>query len=86
MRCSAYLFACYTNPYSDSAAPGGTTFSVVLTQLCRDLARPLLSDGRLAVAEVAFLLGYEDPSAFQRAFRRWSGHAPGAFRRAAAIV
>ena len=62
----------------------GTTFSAVLTQLRRDLARPLLSDGRLAVAEVAFLLGYEDPSAFQRAFRRWSGHAPGAFRRAAA--
>jgi AraC-like DNA-binding protein len=60
----------------------GTTFSAVLTQLRHDLALPLLGDGRLAVAEVAFLLGYEDPSAFHRAFRRWSGLSPRAFRRA----
>ena len=60
----------------------GTTFTAVLTQLRHDLALPLLRDGRLAVAEVAFLLGYEDPSAFHRAFRRWSGRSPRAFRRA----
>jgi len=60
----------------------GTTFSAVLTQLRQDLARPLLRDGRLAVAEVAFLLGYEDPSAFHRAFRRWFRLSPRAFRRA----
>ena len=49
----------------------------------RDFERlPLLGDGRLAVAEVAFLLGYEDPSAFHRAFRRWSGRSPRVFRRA----
>jgi AraC-like DNA-binding protein len=35
------------------------------------------------VAEVAFLLGYRDPSAFQQAFRRWSGRSPRAYRRAA---
>jgi AraC-like DNA-binding protein len=35
------------------------------------------------VAEVAFLLGYEDPSAFHRAFRRWAKLSPRAFRRAA---
>jgi AraC-like DNA-binding protein len=61
----------------------GTTLTAVLTQLRHDLAGPLLRDGRLAVAEVAFLLGYEDPSAFHRAFRRWSGLSPRAFRRAA---
>jgi AraC-like DNA-binding protein len=33
------------------------------------------------VSEVAFLLGYEDPSSFQRAFRRWAGVSPRAFRR-----
>src|SRR5262249_24964573 len=57
----------------------GTTFSAVLTQLRHDLARPLLRDGRLAVAEVAFLLGYEDPNAFHRAFRRWFRLSPRAF-------
>jgi AraC-like DNA-binding protein len=61
----------------------GTTFTAVLTDLRQDLARPLLRDGRLAVAEVAFLLGYEDPSAFHRAFRRWAKLSPRAFRRAA---
>jgi AraC-like DNA-binding protein len=59
----------------------GTTFAAVLTQLRQDLAQPLLRDGQLTVAEVAFLLGYQDPSAFQRAFRRWSGRSPRAFRR-----
>jgi AraC-like DNA-binding protein len=61
----------------------GATFAGVLAQLRQDMARPLLRDGRLAVAEVAFLLGYQDPSAFQRAFRRWSGCSPRAFRRLA---
>ena len=61
----------------------GTTCTAVLTQLRHDLALPLLRDGRLAVAEVAFLLGYEDPSAFHRAFRRWARRSPRAFRRAA---
>jgi AraC-like DNA-binding protein len=62
----------------------GTTFAAVLTGFRQDMARPLLRDGRLAVSEVAFLLGYEDPSSFQRAFRRWSGRSPRAFRRTAA--
>ncbi len=59
----------------------GTTFAMVLTEFRQDMARPLLREGRLAVSEVAFLLGYEDPSSFQRAFRRWSGYSPRAFRR-----
>jgi AraC-like DNA-binding protein len=60
----------------------GKTFAALLTEFRRDMAPALLRDGRLAVAEVAFLLGYEDPSSFQRAFRRWSGLSPRAFRRA----
>jgi AraC-like DNA-binding protein len=59
-----------------------TTFAAVLAELRREMAPSLLRDGRLAVSEVAFLLGYEDPSAFQRAFRRWFGRSPRAFRSA----
>jgi AraC-like DNA-binding protein len=62
----------------------GTTFAAVLTGFRQDMARPLLREGQLAVSEVAYLLGYEDPSSFQRAFRRWSGRSPRAFRRAPA--
>jgi len=59
-----------------------TSFAAVLAELRREMAPSLLRDGQLAVAEVGFLLGYEDPSAFQRAFRRWFGRSPRAFRKA----
>jgi AraC-like DNA-binding protein len=58
----------------------GTTFAALLTELRREMARSLLRDGKLAVSEVAFLLGYEDPSAFRRAFHRWFGRSPRAYR------
>jgi AraC-like DNA-binding protein len=60
-----------------------TTFAAVLADLRQEMARPLLRDGRLAVSEVAFLLGYEDVTSFQRAFRQWLGVSPRAFRRRA---
>jgi AraC-like DNA-binding protein len=58
----------------------GTTFNRLLVEFRRDAAPALLRDGRLAVSEVAFLLGYEDPSSFQRAFRQAFGVSPRAFR------
>jgi AraC-like DNA-binding protein len=58
----------------------GSSFSRVLDELRRDLANELLSDSKLAVSEVAFLLGYSEPSAFQRAFRRWYDDSPRRFR------
>jgi AraC-like DNA-binding protein len=61
----------------------GTTFASLLTELRREMAPSLLRDGRLSVSEVAFLLGYEDPSAFRRTFRRWFGRSPRAYRAAA---
>jgi len=61
-----------------------TTFAAVLAELRQEMAQPLLRDGRLAVSEVAFLLGYEDVTSFQRAFRHWFGVSPREFRRRAA--
>ena len=58
----------------------GTSYSALLDELRRELADDLLGDKKLAVAEVAFLLGYSEPSAFQRAFRRWRGVSPRRFR------
>jgi AraC-like DNA-binding protein len=57
-----------------------TTFHDILAEFRRNAAPTLLRDGRLAVSEVAFLLGYEDPSSFQRAFRRAFGVSPRTFR------
>jgi AraC-like DNA-binding protein len=58
----------------------GSSFSRVLDELRRDLSHELLVDRKLAVSEVAFLLGYSEPSAFQRAFRRWRGVSPRGIR------
>jgi AraC-like DNA-binding protein len=54
----------------------GTSFRRVLTEVRRELAARHLTEDQLAVSEVAFLLGFSEPSAFHRAFKRWTGHAP----------
>jgi AraC-like DNA-binding protein len=59
----------------------GTSFQEVREQVRRDLAQRYLDDG-LAIAEISFLLGFSEPSAFFRAFKRWTGETPLAHRRA----
>jgi AraC-like DNA-binding protein len=58
----------------------GTSFRRVLMELRRELAARHLTEDQLAISEIAFLLGFSEPSAFHRAFKRWTGHAPLAFR------
>lgn len=65
-------------------ADEGTTFRDLLTEVRRSLAQAHLAAGRLAIAEIAFLLGFSEASAFHRAFRRWTGVTPAAWRSAAA--
>ncbi len=65
-------------------ADEGVTFDAVLDELRRELALRYLGDRKLAIAEVAYLLGYSEPSAFHRAFKRWTGATPSEIRRRAA--
>lgn len=58
----------------------GTTFSDVIDETRADMARAYVRDRRLPLTEVAFLLGFSEPSAFHRAFKRWTGSTPGVFR------
>lgn len=57
----------------------GTTFQEVLDELRRRLACRALQRGR-RVGETAFSLGFAHPGSFVRAFRRWTGMAPGEWR------
>lgn len=62
----------------------GTTFAAILDAVRCQLSQLYLSEPAVGVHEVAFLLGYSEPSAFHRAFRRWTGATPQEFRRRAA--
>lgn len=61
-------------------AERGLRFEVLLDDTRRELAEAHLRERRLSIGEVAFLLGFADASSFTRAFRRWAGMAPSAWR------
>ena len=71
-------------PVQRRLADEGFTFDAILDDLRRDLALRYLSDKRIAIAEVAYLLGYSEPSPFHRAFKRWTGSTPNEMRNRAA--
>jgi AraC-like DNA-binding protein len=58
----------------------GTTFAEVIDQLRRSLATQYLNEPGFTLAQIGWLLGYEGPSSFNRAFKRWTGHPPSATR------
>jgi AraC-like DNA-binding protein len=58
----------------------GTTFREVLDEVRYDTACHLLRLTEMPQMEIAVSLGYSDVTTFTRAFRRWSGVTPGAFR------
>jgi AraC-like DNA-binding protein len=57
-----------------------TTFQRVQDAVRRELAETHLRRSILSITEIAFVLGYSEPAAFHRAFRRWHGVTPQAFR------
>jgi AraC-like DNA-binding protein len=58
----------------------GTSFRKLLDDARRELADSYLRRGRLALGEIAYLLGYSDVTAFHRAFKGWTGKTPAAYR------
>lgn len=59
----------------------GLTYKTVVDGVRERLARMHLADTSLSLAEVAFLLGFSEQSAFTRAFKRWTGKTPASVRR-----
>jgi AraC-like DNA-binding protein len=59
---------------------GGTSFRALADDVIAPLAKRYLRDSRLSVAAIAERLGYSEPASFVRAFRRWTGTTPDAFR------
>ena len=61
-------------------ATENTSYQKVLDQTRYRMALDYLQQPRLAVSAVAYLLGFTEPSAFYRAFRKWHGSTPGRYR------
>lgn len=61
-------------------ADAGLSYSDVVESVRRDLACLHLRQPHVTVAELGFMLGYSEVSAFSRAFRRWTGMSPQAYR------
>lgn len=58
----------------------GTSYRDLLNATLQVLAKRELADPSLSIADVASRLGFSDPANFSRAFRRWTGQSPQAFR------
>lgn len=58
----------------------GTSFEQVLDGLRHRLALEYLGKNGASVNETAYLLGFSDPAAFSRAFKRWTGASPKSVR------
>ena len=61
----------------------GTSFQDVLDDVRRETAEGYLTESRLSVGEVGYLLGFSEPAAFHRAFKRWTRVTPLEYRRGA---
>jgi AraC-like DNA-binding protein len=60
----------------------GTTFEEILNAKRGQLAIRYLGLDRSSVKSAAYRLGFSDPAAFSRAFKRWTGRSPSEFREA----
>jgi AraC-like DNA-binding protein len=58
----------------------GANYQSILDESREELARTLLRDNDIPLYEVAYLVGFTEPSAFYKAFKRWTGKRPGDFR------
>ena len=63
-------------------AEANTTYIQLVDDTRRDLALRYIEDPRRSVTDITFSLGFSQPSAFTRAFKRWTGSSPSEYRTA----
>jgi AraC-like DNA-binding protein len=61
-------------------ASSGKSFQDLVAETRRTLALRLLKESSHSLGEISFLLGFSEPSAFHRAFKRWTGQTPNEVR------
>ena len=61
-------------------AAEGVSYQQLVDLLRREVAERLLRDASVSIGEVGYLLGFSEPSAFHRAFKRWCSVTPQQYR------
>jgi len=83
-RCSADdiadLLAMHRRTLSRRLHGSGMGYRAITNQIRFEIARQLLQETEVPLGQIAAALGYSEASAFTRAFRRWSGQTPTAWR------
>lgn len=83
-RCSleqvAQLFSMHRRTLNRRLEEQDCTFQGLVDEVRYEIVRQLLENTRLSMCQIAATLNYADASAFTRAFRRWSGTTPTAWR------
>jgi AraC-like DNA-binding protein len=57
-----------------------TSYKDLLDETRRELAAHYMAESHRSINEITYLLGFSEPSNFSRAFRRWTGSSPSAYR------
>ena len=76
----AKKLALSTRTLARRLATEGTSYEEVVDELRRSLALQYVKTPGLSLSQIAWLLGYEGPTSFNHAFRRWTGGPPSAAR------
>lgn len=76
----ASQLATSTRTLSRSLQELGTSYQKILDDVRQELAIEYLQNSNLPIEEIALLIGYNDPSNFRKAFRRWTGNPPSYYR------
>jgi len=54
----------------------GKTFQEILDSTRADMSVSYLTDGDVSIEEISYLVGFQDPNSFYRAFQAWTGKTP----------
>ncbi|WP_315974999.1 AraC family transcriptional regulator [Microvirga yunnanensis] len=76
----AHLLAMHRRTLSRRLKDSGMGYRAITNEIRFEIARQLLTDTQVPLSQIAAALGYSEASAFTRAFRRWSGQTPTAWR------
>ncbi|TPE43707.1 AraC family transcriptional regulator [Pontibacter mangrovi] len=58
----------------------GTAYQLLLDEVRKQIAVKHLQDNQSTITDIAYLLGYSEPSVFSRSFKKWTGMPPAAYR------